>query len=70
MESISNADSQLRFVLKKQNPKIWWSRLTAQPQKQNWIHVSFILVFEYPYLGRKTNQMMRFYQINGICLIF
>lgn len=40
MENISTSDSQLKFVMKKRNPKIWWSRLTAQPQKQNWIHVS------------------------------
>lgn len=40
VENILNAGSQLQFILQKQNPKIWWSRLTAQPQKQNWIHVS------------------------------
>lgn len=40
MDNISKAGSQLQFVLKKQDAKIWWCRLTAQPQKQNWIHVS------------------------------
>ncbi|XP_031628864.1 very-long-chain (3R)-3-hydroxyacyl-CoA dehydratase [Contarinia nasturtii] len=36
---ISNVDSKLQIILKKRNPDIWWSRLTAQPQKQNWIHI-------------------------------
>lgn len=40
MDSISISGSQLKFVMKKMNPKIWWARLIAQPQKQNWINVS------------------------------
>lgn len=40
MDNIMNAGSQLQFVLKKKDPSIWWCRLTSQPQKQNWIHVS------------------------------
>lgn len=40
MDTISILGSQLKFVMKKNNPKIWWPRLIAQPQKQNWINVS------------------------------
>lgn len=35
--SITLNKHELHFVLKKGDPTIWWSRLTAQPQKQNWI---------------------------------
>lgn len=42
LDNISSAGKQLHFILHKQNPNIWWARLTAQPQKQNWIHVSAI----------------------------
>lgn len=38
-KSIILKDNKLNFVLAKSDPNIWWSRLTAQPQKQNWIHI-------------------------------
>lgn len=41
MNDISKVGTQLQFILKKQNQNIWWHRLTSQPQKQNWIHVSY-----------------------------
>lgn len=38
-ENVSLSGSQLTFVLKKTDTTIWWPRLTAQPQKQDWILV-------------------------------
>lgn len=45
MDSITSTDTELQFRLKKVDDSKWWSRLTAQPQKQNWIHVSFLPKF-------------------------
>lgn len=38
-ENVHLSGSQLTFVLKKLDAKFWWPRLTAQPQKQDWIFV-------------------------------
>lgn len=39
-ENVYLSGSQLTFVLKKSDETIWWTRLTAQPQKQDWIFIN------------------------------
>lgn len=67
MDNVSNAGSQLQFILQKQNQNVWWSRLTAQPQKQNWIHVSggFIVAL----LSETPNTSNYLHQIDKIAFI-
>lgn len=36
-ENVHLSESKLIFELKKGDTRIWWPRLTAQPQKQDWI---------------------------------
>lgn len=38
-ENVHLSGSKLIFVLKKSDATIWWPRLSAQPQKQDWIFV-------------------------------
>lgn len=48
-------DNKLNFMLTKSNSDIWWSRLTAQPQKQNWIHIDEELWIPYKIDGTTNN---------------
>lgn len=51
IRSVCLKDRKLNFVLRKSDP-LWWSRLTAQPQKQNWI-----LIDEELWVPRKGDEL-------------
>lgn len=50
-KTVSIENERLNFVLRKADPSIWWTRLTAQPQKQNWI-----LIDEELWVPRNSNE--------------